>query len=186
MVGEAIAERLGAPLDVLLVRKIGAPLQPELAIGAVVDAGRPVIVWNPDVMESFSLSASQRDELVEREWDEIIRRREMYGVQHEDLDLTSRVVIVADDGVATGATMRAALRGLRDAGVRRLVVAVPVGPLDTIRELDREVDGVACLETPEPFRAVGLAYRDFRQISDDEVIQALRRSGGERDPASTR
>lgn len=172
-VAAEIAASLGAPLDVLLVRKIGAPLQPELAVGAVVDGGAPVIVRNEDVLLATGTTDEQFRRICERELAEIERRRRLYLHGRAPLDPRGRVAIVVDDGIATGATMRAALQATRKRAPKELVLAVPVAARDTLDDLQSEADRVVCLASPEPFGAVGYYYRDFSQVSDDEVMLVL-------------
>lgn len=171
-----IALELAAPLELLLVRKIGVPWQPELAAGALVDATPPSLVLNEDVVAGTGMSRSDIDAAVEQETHEIQRRRDLYLQGRAPLDLKGRSVILVDDGLATGATARAALRALRGMGLRHLIVAVPVAPADTLERLKAEADEVVCLATPSPFEAIGLYYRDFHQLSDREVTEALARA----------
>ena len=175
-VAAEVARALDAPLDLILVRKIGAPAQPELAIGAVVDGGTPIIVRNDDVLRFTGTRDNQFDQICRRELQEIERRRKVYLPNRPPLNPAGKVAIVIDDGVATGATMRAALRATRMRHPRKLVLAVPVGAYDSIEELRGEVDEVVCLNTPEDFGALGYYYEDFRQLSDQDVIDILNRS----------
>ncbi|HEV7913835.1 MAG TPA: phosphoribosyltransferase [Albitalea sp.] len=173
-VAAEIARHLNAPLDLLFVRKIGLPWQPELAYAAVVDGNPPEVVINDEVaryepMSEAALAQATRDEVAEIE-----RRRQAYMQGRAPLDVAGRDVIVVDDGLATGTTARAALRGLLRRQPSRLVLAVPVAPRDTVEELRRLVDELVVLETPEPFRAIGLHYADFHQLEDDEVLAILR------------
>lgn len=171
-----IALALKAPLDLLLVRKIGVPWQPELAAGALVDADPPIVVMNEDVVAATGMSQSDIDAAVERETREIERRRSLYRQDRAPPNLKGRSAIVVDDGLATGATARAAIRGLRGRGLQRLIVAVPVAPAETLERLRAEADEVSCLATPSPFNAIGLYYRDFHQLSDREVNDTLARA----------
>lgn len=172
-----VAEALEAPLDVVFVRKIGAPHQPELGLGAVVDGADPQLVLNEEIVRHVAPPARYIEEEKERQLAELERRRALY---HPDrappLSLRGRTVIVIDDGIATGATMKAVLQALARAQPARLVLAVPVAPQETLEELAREVDDAVCLATPEPFHAVGLHYRDFEQITDAEVMDLLQQS----------
>jgi putative phosphoribosyl transferase len=168
-----VAKALAAPLDLVLVRKIGAPFQPELAIGAVVDGERPELVINRDLIEDCRIPQSYLDKERERQLAEIERRRQLYLGDRPRTPVQDRTAIVIDDGIATGATMEAALHATRNAGPRRLVLAVPVAPPDTIERLRPEVDEVVCLMMPAFLGAIGSFYRDFRQLDDDEVIQLL-------------
>jgi putative phosphoribosyl transferase len=178
-VAAEIARRLGAPLDIVLVRKIGVPYQRELAAAAVVDGGDAEIVTNDDVMAQAGLTSADIARLAKREIAEIERRREAYLRGRERVPLDGRTLIVVDDGIATGASVRAALAALRRRNPRRLVLAVPVAPADTIAALRPQVDDVVCLTMPEPFLAIGLHYRDFRQLSDEDVMAALAESRAE-------
>lgn len=172
-VAAEVARALGAPLDLLLVRKIGAPLQPELAVAAVVEGTPPEVVINeetadlPGVNEAYIWSALTAATL------EIARRRSVYMAGRPRQPVDGVTVIVVDDGVATGTTMKAALQALRRRRPARLVVAVPVAPRDTIADLRHLVDEVICLRSPEPFHAIGLHYLDFHQLGDDEVCALL-------------
>lgn len=174
-----VARALAAPIDLLLVRKIGAPGHRELAVGAVVDGERMDFVVNEDVLEMLGLSVEYVKAQAAQEVEEIERRRRLYLTGREHVEVRDRTVIVVDDGIATGATIRAALRGIRRRGPAHLVLAVPVAPPDTIASLRHEVDEIVCLETPEPFGAIGYFYRDFRQVSDDEVRELLDRAAAE-------
>ena len=174
-VAAEVAAALNAPLDLVLVRKIGVPVQPELAMGAVVDGADPIIVRNDEVIEFSGTTAREFDEACARELAEIERRRQLYIGERARVEIAGHVVILIDDGIATGATTRAALRAIRGRKPKELVLAVPVAPPETIRQLRHEVDTLICLETPEDFGAIGYFYRDFRQVSDREVIDILNR-----------
>lgn len=176
-VAAPIAETLHAPIDLVLVRKIGVPFQPELAMGAVADGGEPVIVRNEDVIAMASVSEAAFERARELEELEIERRRRLYLGGRERPDARGRVAIVVDDGVATGATTRAALRAVRALEPKRLVLATPVAPIDTLESLRAEVDEVVCLESRADFGAIGFFYDDFHQIGDDEVAAILDRFG---------
>jgi putative phosphoribosyl transferase len=170
-----IAAALSAPLDLVLVRKIGVPLQPELAMGAVVDGPQPLTVRNEDVIRLTGVSEAEFTRVRDRELAEIGRRRQRYLGERPHPDLKGRVAIVVDDGVATGATTRAALRSVRQLGPRKLVLAVPVAPTSTLAELRDEADDIVCLEDHEPFGAIGAFYADFSQTTDEEVKRILAR-----------
>ncbi|GLS38858.1 phosphoribosyltransferase [Mesorhizobium tianshanense] len=172
-VAAEVAAYLKAPLDLLLVRKIGVPTQPELAMGAVIDGDDPVIVRNDNVIRLAWVSAAEFDKSCQRELAEIERRRRLYVGDRHLVDLEGRIAIIVDDGIATGATVRAAIRGLRRRKPGSIVLAVPVAPPDTIEALRKEADDVICLEEPEFFQAIGLYYRDFRQLRDQDVIALL-------------
>lgn len=174
-VAAEVAAALDAPLDLILVRKIGVPFQPELAMGAVVDGGAPIIVRNEDIIRSADVDEVQFKAVCDGELAEIERRRWRYLGNRECVNVTGRTVIVIDDGIATGATTRAALRAIRMRNPKKLVLAVPVAPSESIVAMREEADEVICLEDHEFFDAIGFYYRDFRQISDEEVIEALKR-----------
>ena len=168
-----IARALKAPLDLLLVRKIGAPDQPELAVGAVVDGENPRTVVNHDIADRLGLSTSDIATAAAREIDEIERRRLLYLHGRRPVPVVGRTAILVDDGVATGASMRVALNALRDAGPARLVLAVPVAPPETAEILRSECDELVVLATPADFLAVGACYADFRQLTDTDVVALL-------------
>lgn len=167
-----VAKALGAPMDLLFVRKIGAPGHPEYGIGAVVDGDEPQLVLN-DMAGQLGIPAAYIDEQKRHELAEIERRRRAYPGDREPLAVKGRTVMVVDDGIATGGTVRASLTAMRRAEVGRLILAVPVAAGHTIASLRSEADEVLCLATPEPFYAVGLHYRDFEQTSDEEVVRLL-------------
>jgi putative phosphoribosyl transferase len=174
-VAAEVAAALDAPLDLIIVRKIGVPFQPELAMGAVVDGVTPVVVRNEDVIRMAGIDESEFQTVCRSELAEIERRRRRYLGNRERAEIAGHTAIVIDDGVATGATTRAALRATRMRNPKRLVLAVPVAPTDHLDELRAEADEVVCLEAHELFGAIGVYYRDFRQISDQEVIEILER-----------
>jgi putative phosphoribosyl transferase len=174
-VAAEVARALKAPLDLVLVRKIGVPSQPELAMGAVADGAAPVTVRNTDIIRYAGVSEAEFDAVRDMELAEIARRRSHYLGGRAPLKVFGRTVIVIDDGIATGATMRTALRALRAQGAKELVLAVPVAARDTIEELREEADTIVCLEAPAFFQAVGAFYSDFRQVTDAEVIEILAR-----------
>ncbi len=176
-VAAEIATALAAPLDVILVRKIGVPYQRELAMGAVVGGGQPTIVRNEDVIALADISEAEFQAVCDAELAEIERRRRVYAGERPPVAIAGHTAIVVDDGLATGATMKAALRALKTRAPKRLVMAVPVAPADTLADMASEADDVVCLETPELFGAIGAFYDDFRQISDREVIALLRNCG---------
>src|SRR5664280_1639679 len=174
-VAAEVAAALDAPLDLILVRKIGVPFQPELAMGAVVDGAEPVIVRNEDVIQLCGVSESDFNAIRDEQLAEIERRRKLYLGDRPHPKLSGRTVIVVDDGIATGATTRAALRAIRMRKPSKLVLAVPVAPTETLKKLRGEVDDIVCLEDYEDFGAIGLFYSDFRQVSDSEVGALLAR-----------
>lgn len=171
-VGYEVALALHAPLDVFLVRKLGAPGQEELALGAIASGG--VRVLNPDVVEGLAISPQEIDQIAAAEGLELARRAQVYRDDLPAMIVEDRTVILVDDGLATGATMRAALVALRQEQPRRLVAAVPVAPPASCWTLSAIADEAICLETPEPFYGVGLWYDDFAPTSDDEVRDLLR------------
>lgn len=171
-----VAKALNAPLDVMIVRKIGAPDQPELAVGAVVDGARPEIVANNEVMTSFGLDQAWLDRAAQKQLEEIERRHRLYRRGRKQPPIADHTVIVIDDGIATGASMRAALHAIRRAKPKKLVLAVPVAPVEAVDSFTPEVDELVCLATPEPFWAIGGFYDDFSQTSDDEVIALLEKN----------
>jgi predicted phosphoribosyltransferase len=173
-VAAEVASALNAPLDLVLVRKIGAPDQPELAIGAIVDGATPMILHNDEIIRVTHTTEAEFRAICARERVEIERRRKMYFGDRLPIDPKDRVVIVVDDGIATGASVRVALQAIRGHAPRRLILAVPVAPKEAVESLRSEADEIVCLATPEPFGAVGYFYRDFSQTSDDEVIALLR------------
>lgn len=172
-VAAEVARALDAPLVLLLVRKIGVPSQPELAMGAVVDGRDPVTVRNEDVIALAGISEKQFARVRDRELIEIARRHRDYLGDRPAAPIEGRTAIVVDDGVATGATTRAALRAARMRAPKRLVLAVPVGPTDTLRALAEEVDEVVAVESHEPFGAIGYFYDDFGQLEDEDVVRVL-------------
>lgn len=172
-VAAEVAKALDAPIDLVLVRKIGVPFQPELAMGAVVDGESPVIVRNEDVIRLAGIDDKQFKSVCDEQLAEIERRRVRYLGNRARVEVSGRTVIIIDDGIATGATMRAALRATRQRGPKRLILAVPVAPPDTIAELREEADEVVCLETHAFFGAIGAYYLNFQQVSDEEVTRLL-------------
>ena len=167
-----MAKALAAPLDVVLVRKIGVPFQPELAVGAVVDGE---VVWNRDVLQAVEVDEGFFEQEVARQLHEIERRRKVYLSGRSAARIADRTVIVVDDGIATGATIRAALIAVRRARPKRLILAVPVGSQAAVESLRNEVDERICLETPAHFHAIGEFYIDFAQLEDSEVLDLLGR-----------
>lgn len=172
-VGLEIARSLGCPLDLVMVRKIGAPGQPELALGAVANGEHPVLVVNEDVRRMTGASDAYLESQKEQELAEIARRKARYLAGRAPAPVEGRTAIVVDDGIATGATMLAALRAVRRKGPKKVILAVPVAPPDSLARLSGEADEIVCLYTPEWFMAVGQFYDDFRQIDDEEVVAAL-------------
>lgn len=170
-VAHALATELGAPLDVLNVRKLGVPGHEELAFGAIASGGLRVL--NDEIVREIGLSPQTIDDVTSRERAELERRDRLYRRDRPPVEMSGRVVVLVDDGLATGSTMRAAIGAVRTTGPKRLIVAVPVAPADTCEELRAEVDEVHCLTTPEPFYAVGPWYADFTPTTDEEVRRLL-------------
>ena len=173
VVAAEIAPALDAPLDLLFVQKIGVPFQSELAMGAIVDGPEPTIVRNEEIIRQARIRKGEFSAICKSQQTEIERRKRLYLGNRNSIPLAGRVVIVVDDGIATGSTVKAALKAIRNQGPQELVLAVPVAPAHSLEELERDVDALICLETPFFFRAVGHFYVDFRQVSDAEVISAL-------------
>lgn len=174
-VASEVAAALDAPMDVFLVRKLGVPGHPELAMGAIGSGG--VRVLNEDVLAMLRVAPEVIDDVARREEMELERREREYRGTRPEPEIRGRTVVLVDDGLATGSTMRAAVEAIRGAAPARLVVAVPVGARETCEELRREADEVVCARTPEPFQAVGLWYRDFDQTTDAEVRALLEPHG---------
>ena len=172
-VGLEVAKALKAPLDLILVRKIGAPGRPELALAAVVDGDSPQLVVNEEVATATGAGAGFLKTALRRELQEIERRRTLYLAGRQHVSPANRTAIVVDDGAATGATAKAALQALRRQGAARVVLAVPVAPLETLETMRAEADNVVCLETPQPFYGVGAFYDDFHQLTDEETVALL-------------
>jgi predicted phosphoribosyltransferase len=174
-VAAEVAQTLDAPLDLLLVRKIGVPIQPELAMGAIADGEPPSIIRNSDVIEVCGISPEEFEAVCNEERAEIERRRKRYLGNRARAEITGRVAILIDDGIATGATTLAAIRAVRMREPKEIVLAVPVAQLETVKRLHSEVDAIVCLDAPEELGAIGFFYHDFHQVSDDEVIATLKR-----------
>jgi predicted phosphoribosyltransferase len=174
-VAAEIASALGASLDLIFVRKVGVPFQPELALGAVVDGASSTVVRNDAVIRMAGVNEDEFKALCDQELAEIERRRKRYLDHREPIDIEGKPAIVVDDGVATGATTRAALLATRARKPSHLALAVPVAPVDVLPDLQRDVDELICLESHDDFGAIGFYYSDFRQVSDEEVIETLAR-----------
>ena len=170
-VGAEVAKALGAPLDVFIVRKLGVPGHEELAMGAIASGG--VRVLNRDVLDYVRVTQQQLDAVAAREERELSRREAEFRGNRAPLDVRGRTVIIVDDGLATGSTMRAAVRALRQEKAGSIMVAVPVAARETCEDFFREADDILCLRTPYPFDAVGLWYDDFTQTTDEEVHALL-------------
>lgn len=175
-VAAEIARALSAPLDLILVRKLGVPGQPELAAGALVDGEAPEAVFNADIVQACGLSPAQLARMVAEARAELERRRRAFGAA-PPVAVGGKTAIVVDDGVATGASMKAALRALKRRLPREIIVAIPVAPSDTAAELATEADRLVCLERPARFVALSCHYRDFPQLTDEEVVAILRQFG---------
>ncbi|GAB4522443.1 MAG: hypothetical protein Tsb0019_24230 [Roseibium sp.] len=168
-----VARALGAPMDLLLVRKLGVPAHPELAMGAVMDGSPPVVIRNEDVVRHAWVSGEEFNAVRDRELAEIERRRQRYLAGRPPVDVKGRIALIVDDGIATGATVKAAIAGLRKLGPEKIVIAAPVAPPDTVAELRQAADEVVILDEPVSFSAIGCFYHDFRQLSDDDVIALM-------------
>ena len=176
-----VAKALHAPLDVFLVRKLGVPGQEELAMGAIATGG--IRVLNEDVVRMLNIPPRVIDSVAAQEARELERRERLYRGDRPAPDMTGRTVILVDDGLATGSSMRAAVAALRQKNPNRIVVAVPIAAAATCREFEAEVNEIVCYATPEPFYSVGLWYEDFSQTTDEEIRQLLERSStGRSDP----
>jgi putative phosphoribosyl transferase len=173
-VGFEVSQALNAPLDVFVVRKLGVPGQEELAMGAIASGG--VRVLNEDIVQMLRIPDEMIEATVAKETEELERRERLYRGDRPGLDARGRVAILIDDGLATGSTMRAAAMALRRHLPSRIVVAAPVAAGSTCDELSNEVDEVICAETPEPFYAISIWYRDFTQTTDDQVRELLSQS----------
>ncbi|MGT2478102.1 phosphoribosyltransferase [Methylobacterium oryzae CBMB20] len=185
-VAAAVADALHAPLDVFVVRKLGVPGYEELAMGAIASGG--VRVLNDEIVASLKVPAYLIEQVTAQEREELQRRERVYRGGRAPAEVRGRTVILVDDGLATGASMQAAIRAIRQRAPKEVVVAVPTASRDTVERLKHEADAVICADLPEPFWAVGAAYRDFTQTSDDEVRRLLGRAqaSGAADPAAAR
>ncbi len=172
-IAHEVAQALDAELDILFVRKLGAPGHEELGIGAVIDGAHPQIVLNEEIVRQLSPGADYIQMEIARQLREIERRRHIYLGDRKPISVENRNIILVDDGIATGGTVRAALMGLRKAHAGRIILAVPVAPPETLRKLADECDEIICLVTPDPFYAVGVHYAHFNQTSDEEVTRLL-------------
>ena len=170
-VAAEVAAHLHAPLDVIVVRKLGVPSQPELGMGAVGEDG--VRVLNPNVLRSARVSSRQLDAVESRERAEVAARASRFRGRHPRVPLTGRTAVIVDDGIATGSTARVACQVARAHGASRVVLAVPVAPVDWVERIGADADECVCVATPEPFFGVGQFYVDFRQTSDDEALKLL-------------
>lgn len=182
-VAAEVAAELAAPLDVMLVRKLGAPGQPEFGLGAVADGSDPQVVLNDEALAIFDPPPGYVDAESRRQLEELERRRHAYMGDREPLDPHGRAVVLVDDGIATGSTVKVALTALRRAGAARIILAVPLAPAGVLRQLASLADDVVCLASPEPFVAVGRHYADFAQTTDAEVVSLLSAGRRTRVPA---
>ncbi len=178
-VADEVAKSLKAPLDLILVRKLGAPGHQELAIGALVDGAAPTTILHQDIIAELDVPDSYIKSAEATALAEIERRRKLYMKDRPALSPKDRTVIIVDDGLATGATMEAAVAAIRKAGAARIIVAVPVAPRETMGRLKQAADNVIALETPYPFWSVGSWYRSFPQLTDEDVVETLARRHAE-------
>ena len=174
-VAAELAQALHAPLDLVIARKIGTPMQPEVAMGAVVDGDAPIVLRNEDIIRYARVSEDEFRVIANAEIAEIERRRGRYLAGRPSVDVHDRVVVLVDDGIATGATVRAAIRAVRRRHPARMILALPVGPTAVVEQLRRDVDELVCLEVHDRFTSVGGFFVDFRPTSDEEVLAALAR-----------
>lgn len=172
-IGVEVARSLKAPLDLIMVRKIGVPRQPEVAAAAVVNGDAPKIVVNEQIAKIAGLNKADLDRLAKTQLAEIMRRRSIYLKGRTQVPIEGRTAIIVDDGIATGATVKASLIAAKSRKPAKLVLAVPLAPTDTLEELRSMVDEIICLEAPDPFYAIGNHYADFRQVPDEEVVRVL-------------
>ncbi|HXE91679.1 MAG TPA: phosphoribosyltransferase [Terriglobales bacterium] len=173
-VGFEVATALEVPLDVFLVRKLGVPFQPELAMGAIASGGTRVL--NPLVTDALAIAPEVLESVIAREQDELERRERVYRQGRPKLDVKGKTAILVDDGIATGSTMRAAVLALREQGVKEIVVAVPVAPQSALAELGSLADELVCVLEPSEFLAIGEWYQDFSQLTDEDVNELLRQA----------
>lgn len=171
-VGKEVAERIGAPLDLVITRKIGAPWQPELAVGAVSQEGE--IITNPELVTMLKISGDYLREESARQVEEIRKRMNKYRGDRPYPRLAGKTVVIVDDGIATGATIKAAVKSVKRMNAAEVILAAPVGPPDTVRELSKIADRVVCLSTPEGFEAIGEFYSQFEQVEDETVRRIMR------------
>lgn len=175
-----VAKALDARLDLVIVRKVGAPGNPELAVAAIVDGDPPDVVLNHEIVEAHGLREDDLDALIARERPELERRRALYRGDRQPLSVTGKTVILVDDGAATGATMKVAVRAIKRRLPARIIVALPVASEEAVAELSHEAVRIVCLAKPSRFRALGHHYREFRQLSDQEVLDLLGKAAPDR------
>jgi len=169
-----VARQLNLPMDIIVTRKIASPMQPELALGALTQEG--VAIFDENLLRMVGVAKKDLEPIVHAERIEGKRRLELYRGERSPLDLKNKIAIIVDDGIATGATMRAAIMSAKAMGAQKIVVAVPVSPADTLKKIKQEVDEVICLDTPETFFGVGQFYDIFAQTEDEEVIELMARN----------
>ena len=172
-VAAEIAKVLGAPLDLIIVRKVGAPGNSELAVAAIVDGDPPDVVLNREIVEVYGLENADLAAMVNKERPELDRRRVAYRGNRRPVSIAGKTAILVDDGAATGTTMKVAIRALKHRSPREIVVALPIAPPDTVEELLQEADRIVCLSQPPHFRALSYYYRNFPQLTDEDVASAL-------------
>jgi putative phosphoribosyl transferase len=172
IVAHVIKEALGCDWDLIIPRKLGAPFNKEIAIGAITQDG--TMMLDQEMIEYLGVSREYIEREKKEQIEEITRRMKIYKGERKQLPLKGKNVILVDDGIATGFTIKAAIRSIRNSGAAQLIIAVPVAPSDVVEELLEEVDRVVCLESPYPFYAVGMYYEDFHQTTDQEVIELFR------------
>jgi len=169
-----VAKALELPLDVFIVRKLGVPGQPELAMGAI--ASGDIKVMNESVVRNAGISDQQIEEVAQKEKEELKKREKAYRGARPDIDLQGKTVLIVDDGLATGASMRAAISALREHNPKKIIAAIPTAPRDTCQEFESEVDQIICLRTPSPFWGVGGSYQNFSQTTNEEVRTFLNKA----------
>lgn len=185
-VAAEVAAVLKAPLDLVIVRKVGAPGNPELAVAAIVDGDPPDVVLNREIVEAYNLDDAALATLVKRERLELQRRRTLYRGSRPPLSIAGKTAVLVDDGAATDTTMKVAIRALKRRSPMAIIVALPIAPPETVTELSQEADRIVCLAQPPHFRALGYYYRNFEQLDDEDVLAALGRGQGGRDAATSK